>query len=372
MWNSTQDSRWGNIRNLLNKYKTHFLFWAILVLGLLRIYSPVIQSGIQPGPFLQHDDPRAIMVVADITSLHQYWEKVRNGQIPDLQPIRDLSFWLNFKLSSISPNKEGGNWAAFQFINVLIWFGIAVVYFQLLLRLNISKKVAALIVLLYSLNPLFISTIVWVSARRYLLSTFFTLLLTWLWVDRIKKKKDKAPAILTSFRIFKMNLIYILAILSAPINILWPFFAIIFVIFNQPHLLQRFKLQLLAFFWTWSGLMGAIMNYRYYKGGSYLIYSTGRTQIADPQSNPKMSLFLLFTFLAIFLFIVFKLKLRNTIPWIVLCFLSFFPVIVFQALTLVPTSGLSEYHYLFMVGIATLVALTLFAERIRRQFLNLY
>lgn len=173
-----------------------------------------------------------------------YLESLFSYRAVDMQPIRDLSLWIDWRLfNDLQIN-------TFVLQNILIWTLTCMGLFEILLLLHpdLSCKQTLFLVCLFAVYPLFNASLSWGMARKHLLCLLFITLAT----------KD-----LLAGRYGRMNLWYLLSIFSQPIGILWPVFAGIFVFLRKRDRFYKFL--------PWSIglgislLIGAYLNYHYYE-----------------------------------------------------------------------------------------------------------
>jgi hypothetical protein len=205
-----------------------FLFWQFLIYGDLIINDPI----------LGFDDNSLVGPLQRLVSVWDY----RIGTTLDFQPVRDISFLLDiiiFKNLGIS---------TFHASNVLIWLFNCLIFYFILRKLSLSRPSAYLIILLFSIHPVFVNSVGWVSARKHLLSMFFTLL-------EFLVLLNYRPAQWGRF-IFVFCILYVGSLLSQPINIFFPLWAFLWLWFYQKiplkksfQLLIPALLLLILFFW---------------------------------------------------------------------------------------------------------------------------
>jgi hypothetical protein len=206
-----------------------------LVLLVLVTYSVIIFS---PHPA----DPDANIILQNLRSFTGVWDYLKNlfhFQTIDFQPVRDLTlsmdlFFVHYGIHTI------------VFQNALWWMGCLLII-RRILGLNfpeISREKICWLSAAFAVYPLFTSSVSWGMNRKHLLSFFFILLATRSWM--IGTTFHRRSAIIT----------YLLSILSQPITLLWPVFALMW-----SGLKEKRKLALLALiFITIAG-----MNLFYYR-----------------------------------------------------------------------------------------------------------
>ena len=72
------------------------LFTVIAVLLLVLNFKLIVDD-----PKINYDDLSLITPLKDLSSLSQYTAKIKNGEILDIQPLRDLSLFANIKLDKL-------------------------------------------------------------------------------------------------------------------------------------------------------------------------------------------------------------------------------------------------------------------------------
>jgi hypothetical protein len=220
-------------------------------------------------PILNYDDHRLLDPLYRLDSINplNYVDLIKNGTILDLQPVRDLSFWFDIKIKSIT------GFGVHHLHNVLVWLIIVFLFQNLLTLLKIKNPIKSFFVLIYGLNPCFWNAVCWISARKHLLSTMFILWATNLLIKETQKNEELGiKANLTIISLF------ILSCFSQPINIGWPVFVLIFLgFFHGWKQIQQKKSSLLLISSLFlSSLIIGCLNLYYYTH-HYLI-GTGHTK----------------------------------------------------------------------------------------------
>lgn len=188
-----------NKPNLENSFsKKYVAVYILLAIVLAFSYSSLIRI----DTILNYDDKLLLGPVQNIHSLSNYFEYVKKGIVADLQPMRDLSYWIDFKIKDYIP------FYSFHFSNVFYWFLACILFHQILILDNCSPDFSLLFLLLLSISPVSSSSVAWIAARKHILSALFILLATF-----YSFKQKSSVKIIISF---------LLSILSQPINTLWP------------------------------------------------------------------------------------------------------------------------------------------------------
>lgn len=199
---------------------TQVFFYFLLILLLFSSYYPLLST----DPITDYDDQLLLGGVENLQSLTNYIERIFAGKVLDIQPMRDLSYFIDFKIKDLIP------FHSFHLTNLVLWIGICYFFKNILEMVDENSEehfcLIWSLVFLYAFSPVFSSSVAWVSGRKHLLSTFFTLWATFLFL-----KNKKYP--LTITKSFSITLCYLLATLSQPINVLWPVFILIYSFIDQ-------------------------------------------------------------------------------------------------------------------------------------------
>jgi hypothetical protein len=201
-------------------------------------------------------DPDAqyiIPILQQISGPLNYFQKMASLELIDVQPLRDLSLFIDlFFYDHLSLN-------TFVLQNLLWWWASCFIILELLTKMfpNCEKKKVTLLIIAFSVYPLFSTTIVWGMARKHLMSFFFITLAT--------------EALILSRKKIIIITCYLLAMLSQPIGILWPIWAIGYVSFQK----KDFKKDFMSIFPVLVGiaLFAGIWNHHYYHSSKvYLLH----------------------------------------------------------------------------------------------------
>lgn len=208
-----------------NKVAKIFLFFIVLFTILFSVHFQIVKT----DPLLNYDDFSVVAPMNQVSTLHDYAILVKQNKILDRQPIRDFSFWVDYQIQKLT------SFSIHHLTSLLIWSGIAVLLFYIFLLENISHAHAAIFVTLYTFHPSLTIAVSWVSARKHLLSTLFILGSTYLFIKYFKSSKKNLQFLITPSytSIFLIAFFYLLSCLSQPINIAWPFWALLYCLYNQ-------------------------------------------------------------------------------------------------------------------------------------------
>lgn len=97
-----------------------------------------------------------------------------------IRPVPSFFFWLQFKAFGVEATP-------YHLFNIFVHAGNAFLLFWLLLRLGMSRLTGIMSGLLFTVAPVAAEPVTWASGRYDLLSTFFILLATGLYLTSVKK-----------------------------------------------------------------------------------------------------------------------------------------------------------------------------------------
>ncbi len=238
-----------------------FLVGSLVFSGFLIYRKILAQSAL-----LLYDDSILIFPYRYVKTMGEYISAVNNGYIYDRQPVRDLSYWLEYRLYDLT------GYFNTHVTNFMIWVGIVYLAYLLAEKYIKNDFLLKIYILLIVFHPLPISSIAWSASRKHLLSTLFIL---------------GATNLLMSYRyrwqLFLLCFLYLFALLSQPINILWPFAAILLLWSRERYsfsdIVSRFFLM-----WLTLGLISiavAYWNYAYYMSPDFIQLQGGSKYIVE-------------------------------------------------------------------------------------------
>jgi tetratricopeptide (TPR) repeat protein len=293
--------------------KLILLYFFIFLLLLLWTYSYLILK----NPILNYDDFLFIAPIRKLTSFKQYFTFLSGGQILDVQPVRDLSFFIiNYLNQSISVIN-------FHSFNVIYWFISCLFIFKIFETFLQNLQIAYLFTFLIAFSPVSTSSVAWISAQKHILSTMFILMATWLLIS----KNEKENRLKNSFFI---TILYSLAVFSHPINLLWPFWGILYLLNNKIKLNSIVIILLPAVFVSFFCFY---LNYVYYNT-TFIAANAGVSKLDPLLANDYGARLLAlgrYTFLIIFPFDALPTphyigSIQNILGiaiFVVLCFMSY-------------------------------------------------
>lgn len=252
----------NTIKNIFTKDLYFLLFISTLI---FIIFSRVIIKDL----ILTYDDDVLLSSLHNIKSFSHYISSILNGQILDIQPIRDLSFLADFKIKSILPVYS------FHFTNVLIWTLICFNARKILLIYSKDNfYIIGLLVIMYALNPVSANSVAWISARKHLLSTLFITYATVL----VLKNKDS----LKIRTLIPIVFLYFLSCFSHPINTLWFLWLYYLILPTQSNKNKWILISLTSLV----GLVSILLNLYYYN----FTYSNNVSSISKFSNTESLDL----------------------------------------------------------------------------------
>lgn len=224
---------------------------AVLFLAVAIAYLPVLTA---PAPV----NPDAQFILSnlreagDVTS---YLSRLFSFTTIDIQPVRDVSLSLDLLIQKLT----GLHTMVLQ--NVILWI-VSVFLLMRILRQEFGEKFADedvfLICLVFALYPLFSQSLSWGMARKHILALLFSLAATY---QHLRKRRG-------------FTLFYTLAVLSQPIAILLPLWALA----RRYSANKKFDLALLPSIFI-MGILG-IINFLYYRSPFFLSLFGQKTEEA--------------------------------------------------------------------------------------------
>ena len=328
----------------------------LILFGAFLLYSPLIFY----GTITSYDDSMLLAPLKGISTLGEYLQAFNRGAILDLQPIRDLSFFIDLKLG-----------LSFYLTNFLLLAFIGHKLYQLLRSLGHDS--ALWIVAVFIFSPIVMSSGGWIAARKHLLCVVFivpALIEVFRWRDGAISPKAS----------FKISFLYTLSVLSQPMNVFFPISAWWITRKNKSHSWSKLRVFLMGLCIFWVGI-----NFYYYQT-QYVVQTAG-----DGKFNQGVSLDLGLSLLALGRYVfstlvpldyvltplsseswknitgvflaatlaifIFKFKKRNLLDAAVLFFVPLLPVLIF------PTRIFASQSYLLSSLLAAaILAAELFGE----------
>lgn len=239
---------------------------ALVLLAVLALYGPLIPQ----ARLLERDDQRLVEPLRHLDGPGAYVDAVRGGRILDVQPVRDLSYWLELRFEAAT------GLTPFHATNVLLWL-VLVALVHRLLAVRHQGFELWLLVLLFAVHPVFVGSVAWVAARKHLLSAVFTLGASVLVVRASRVSVGRAAAAAG---------LYTLAVASQPITLLWPLWGA-GELWRRGSEHRRSALQLLLACLP-SLLLAAAVNWLYYRGA--YVQQVGVEKFVDAEGTSGVAL----------------------------------------------------------------------------------
>lgn len=156
----------------------------LLMFATLVVFLPVGRFG-----FVNYDDPSYItenpVVKNGLTGAGVMWA-FAGFHVANWHPLTWLSHMIDCSLFGVDP-------AAHHFVNVLFHAANAALLFVLLFRLTEKIWPSALVAALFAWHPLHVESVVWISERKDVLSTFFALLALIAYSRFVAESKVQSP-----------------------------------------------------------------------------------------------------------------------------------------------------------------------------------
>ena len=256
---------------LFIKQNSQILMHCLLTVLLVCSYYNLLTV----DPITTYDDTLILSGVDKLHSFHDYISRFMTGKVLDIQPVRDLSYIIDYKIKSLI------SFHSFHLTNLLLWLGICFFFKRILDLVDVKKDehrwLIWSLVFLYAFSPVFNSSVAWIAGRKHLLSTFFIIWATWYFLTKKEKPFTRGDT-------KTLTALYLLSVLSQPINILWPLFVLAYSYTEKKIKERRVLLGILAFV----AVIFLFSNYYYY-GTLYEKISGGDGKY-DSNFGPGLSL----------------------------------------------------------------------------------
>lgn len=176
----------------------------------------------------------------------EYFSLLSSFEVIDFQPVRDLSFFIDIILFNTT------GIVTFATTNVLLWSTGVYFFYRILRKLRPERGDSFFFATAFAAYPLFSQAICWGMARKHVLAF---LLILWATDAFLEWKEGKA-------NFLKAYVLYVLAALSHPLCILWPFWAFLYP--EEAQTRERRKFLLFAL----TATVLLFTNYTYYTIGN--------------------------------------------------------------------------------------------------------
>lgn len=162
--------------------KSSRLFYiAILILTSILVYSPCLRAD-----FLNWDDDRLVTdnhLVQNLSlkNIPYFFQTTVNKTYT---PLTSLCFSVEYAF-------WGKNPFPYHLMNILLHAIVSGLVFFLILRLGLSQRIAFFSAVLFSIHPLHVESVAWITARKDMLYAFFYLLALFFYWDYLKTHSGK-------------------------------------------------------------------------------------------------------------------------------------------------------------------------------------
>ena len=218
-------------QKLIHFYLFSFIsfFWLIIHYDLILL-----------DPILGRDDLSILKNIMNTRDPSDYFQKMIRGDYWDLQPVRDLTLFMNKFL------KIHLGFGALHLFNFILALMVLIKLKTFLLLKKIDSRLVLVIILLIAFHPLYQVIFAWITNRKHLLSFFFILcyLIEW---ERERKLNYKTTLYMT------------LSLLSQPITLFIPLLTMGYEVVDKKKLNLHTFIDLLLI------LIIMVSNYFFYK-----------------------------------------------------------------------------------------------------------
>lgn len=205
---------------------------------------------------LLYDDSILVFPMKSVKSFAEYFHGVENHFIFDRQPLRDLTYWIEYQIYF----KTG--YFNTHMTNVLFWLALIAACYSLAKYFLRDEKMQKLYVLILAAHPLPIVCVAWTASRKHLASVLFVVLATSCFLYARGRIKWLVGS----------GLLFVCSLLFQPIHVLWPFVIPLFWKFDE-HVSQALSKKKMALFFGVNALSSFVVtlwNYQYYTSPKFL------------------------------------------------------------------------------------------------------
>jgi protein O-mannosyl-transferase len=215
-------------------------FCLFIVLITLLAYQPVWHAG-----FIWDDDDYVTQnaTLRNLAGLWRIWFEI--GAVPQYYPLVHTTYWLEYHLWGLHP-------LGYHLVNVLLHAGAAILFWRVLLRLQVPG--ASLAAIIFALHPVQVESVAWITERKNVLSAtfYFSAALVYL---RFMERTDNRDATRVRWHWYGGALgLYVAALLSKTVTCSLPAALLIVRWWKTGRVERRDILRLLPFFAIGAGL----------------------------------------------------------------------------------------------------------------------
>ncbi len=209
----------------MNNYlKANIALTFASALIFLVCFWPTLQSDVLLG----YDDTILIQPLKNLSAL-DYWKNLIAMRIYDVQPIRDLLFMVNIRLSALGL-------PAFHLVNLCLGVGILALSTRLMSFFAFSKSSICAGLTWTITHGAWVWSLSWVSAQKHLGALFWLLVAVWVYARRSSEKQE-----LRGRDWWMIGLAYALSSLSHPIYLPLGLLPLLVRLLNRRSIPQSFK-----------------------------------------------------------------------------------------------------------------------------------
>lgn len=251
-----------------------FAIFAVIAVIVIGTHFNLLKN----DPFLYRDDYLGVAPLAEVQSLKDYLVARENFKIFDLLPVRDFSFYLDYRVKALT------GFSPFHFTNLLVWLCVLAISFKTVGLLHGRSRIVQGAFLLYATHPIFMGSTAWISARKHLLAAFFILCATYLLLKAIRDGTRK-PFLLG----IGVCSLYLLSVFSQPITALWPVWALLYVALSEASGDRKKLCYAVAGVCIPIMVLVLFANFQFYTGGYSKVASVPKFE-SHPDANMGMRL----------------------------------------------------------------------------------
>ena len=218
-------------------FKHPLLFNTILVLSIIIITFIVFYPSLKNG-FTNWDDPGYVTENNLITQLNAKTIKYifSHFVMSNYHPITMISIAVDYHFAKLNPFQ-------YHFVNIIFHLLNSILVFILIYRISNKKWIVAFVVtLLFSLHPMHVESVTWISGRKDVLFSFFFLLGLITYYSYLKIDKNKLFFYFISF------ISFLLSCLSKPAAITFPLIILLFDFYTNRKFTFKSGLEKIPFF----------------------------------------------------------------------------------------------------------------------------
>jgi hypothetical protein len=225
--------------------------------SILFVVTLVYSTFLTGKPTVNPDAQIIIKNLESWKSLSDYTTALLTFQTIDFQPLRDLSFFVDMYLF------QKFQLNTFVVQNIIWWVFSCITLFKIFEKLfpQKNRELILLLVIGFSIYPLFSYVVSWGMARKHIMAFFFIL------VSMNTLLKNETLNLRNSL---KISLYYFLSVISQPVSLLLSFWFIYYLL-----LIRRTPLKEIRIFIFITILLQAfltIINYRYYTSSNVFLF----------------------------------------------------------------------------------------------------